>query len=65
MKFGQLIECNMRNIFSEKSYTERGEETSPRRFSKKIELSISPDKQPKVLSSLFLLHGKLKAIKIY
>ena len=55
----------MRNIFSEKSYTERGEETSPRRFSKKIKLSISPDKQPKVLSSLFLLHGKLKAIKIY
>ena len=44
MKFGQLIEYNMRNIFSEKSYTKRGGETSPRRFSKKIKLSISPDK---------------------
>ena len=29
MKFGQLIECNMRNIFLEKSYTKCGGETSP------------------------------------
>ena len=28
MKFGQLIECNMRNIFLEKSYTKCGEEIS-------------------------------------
>ena len=35
MKFGQLIECNMRNIFLEKSYTKCREETSPRPFSKK------------------------------
>ena len=33
MKFGQLIESNMRNIFLEKSYTECGEKTSPRSFS--------------------------------
>ena len=26
MKFGELIECNMRNIFLEKSYTRCGEE---------------------------------------
>ena len=32
MKFGQLIECNMRNIFLEKSYTKCGGETSPRPF---------------------------------
>ena len=36
MKFGQLIECNMRNIFLEKSYTKCGGETSPRSFSEKV-----------------------------
>ena len=36
MKFGQLIERNMRNIFIEKSYTKCGGETSPRSFSRKI-----------------------------
>ena len=41
MKFGQLIECNMRNIFLEKSYTKCGGETSPRPFSGKLKLSIS------------------------
>ena len=43
MKFGQLIECNMRNIFLEKSYTKCGGETSPRPFSEKLKLSISLD----------------------
>ena len=33
MKFGQLIVCNMKNIFIEKSYTKCGGETSPRPFS--------------------------------
>ena len=41
IKFGQLIECNMRNIFIEKSYTRCGVETSPRPFSTKSKLSIS------------------------
>ena len=41
MKFGQLIECNMRNVFLEKSYTKCGGETSPRPFSEKLKLSIS------------------------
>ena len=40
MKFGQLIEYNMRNIFLEKSYTKYGGETIPRPFSKKSNLSI-------------------------
>ena len=40
MKFGQLIECNMRNIFLEKSYTKCGVETSPRPFTEKLKLSI-------------------------
>ena len=35
MKFGQLIEHNMRNIFREKSYTKCGGETSPKLFYKK------------------------------
>ena len=35
MKFDQLIDYNMRNIFLEKSYTKCGEETIPRSFSKK------------------------------
>ena len=43
MKFGQLIECNMRNIFIEKSYTKCGGETSPRPFSENLKLSISLD----------------------
>ena len=41
MKFGQLLEYNMRNIFVEKSYTKCGGETVPRPFSKKIKLSRS------------------------
>ena len=41
MKIGQLIECNMRNIFLEKSYTKCGGETSPRSFSEKLKLRIS------------------------
>ena len=45
MKFGQLMECNMRNICLEKSYTKCGEEASPRSFSKKSKLSISWDQQ--------------------
>ena len=34
MKFDQLIEYNMRNIFLEKSYTKCGEETIPDPFLK-------------------------------
>ena len=43
MKFGQLIEYNIRNIFVEKLYAECGGETIPRTFSKKLKLSISRD----------------------
>ena len=38
MKFGQLIEYNMRNIFLETSYRKRGGQTIPRFFSKKIKI---------------------------
>ena len=43
MKFGQLIEYNMENIFLEKSGTKNGGETSPRPFFGKIKLRISLD----------------------
>ena len=35
LKFGQLIECNIRNVFLEKSYTKCGRKTISRLFSKK------------------------------
>ena len=38
MKFGQLIEYNLRNIFLEKSYTKCVRETIPRPFFKKIKI---------------------------
>ena len=43
IKFGLLIEYNMKNIFLEKLYTKYGQETIPRHFSKKSKLSISQD----------------------
>ena len=43
MKLGQLIECNMGNIFLEKSCPKCGAETSFRPFSGKLKLSISLD----------------------
>ena len=41
MIFGQLIECNNRNGFLEKSYTKCGRETTPGHFSEELKLSIS------------------------
>ena len=38
MKFGLLVDYNMRNIFLEKSYTKCGEEASPRTFYQKIKI---------------------------
>ena len=43
MNFGQLMECNMKNIFLEKSNAKCGGETIPRLFSKKSKLNISLD----------------------
>ena len=43
MKFGQLIEYNLRNIFVEKSNTKYAGETIPRPLSKISKLSISLD----------------------
>ena len=63
MKFGQLIEYNMRNIFVEKSYTKCAGETISRPLSKKSKLSISLDQYCKALNSLFLLYANLRDIK--
>ena len=41
VKFVQLIEYNMRNIFLEKPYTKCSREAISRPFSKKLKLSIS------------------------
>ena len=49
IKFGQLVEYNMRNIFLEKLYAKCGGETIPRPFSKKSKLSRSLDQKSKVL----------------
>ena len=49
MKFGQLLEYNIRNIFLKKSNTKYGGETSP-----KSKLSIFLDQQFKVLFLLYV-----------
>ena len=41
MKFCQLIEYNMKNIFLEKPYTKCGGKTTPRSFSKNGNYDIS------------------------
>ena len=62
MKFGQLIEYDMRNISVEKSFTKCAGETIPRPLPEKSKLSISLDQYYKVLNSLFLLYANLRAI---
>ena len=64
MKFGQLIEYNMKNTFVEKSYTKCAGESIPRPLSKKYKLRISLDQYCKVLNYLILLYANLKAIEI-
>ena len=63
MKFGQLTEDNMRNIFLEKLYTKYDRETIPRPFSKCSKLSISPDQYSKVIYILLLFFTKLRTIE--
>ena len=64
MKFGQLIEYNLRNIFIEKLHTKYAGEDIPRPLSKMSKWSIYLDQQCKVLTSLFLLYANLRAIEI-
>ena len=64
IKFGQLIEYNLRNIFVEKSYTKCATETIPRPLTKISKLRLSLDQQCKVSNSLFQLYVNLRAIEI-
>ena len=65
VKFGQLREYNMKNIFLEKPYTKCGGETSPRPFSEKLKLSISLDQQSEFLFSSFYWISKWMTITMY
>ena len=49
VKFGQLIEYNIRNNFLEKSYTKYCGKASPSPFYKKSKFSISLDQQSEML----------------
>ena len=67
MKFGQLIEYNMRNIFPEKSYTKCGGEDSPRPFYQKNQnwtilwiCLLIANQQPEILQSLFPLYVQVE-----
>ena len=53
MKFSQLIEYYMVNIFLEKSYTKWGGETNSKPISKKSKVSIYLDQYSKALYCLF------------
>ena len=59
MKFCQLVEYNMRNIFLEKPSKKWDGETNPRRYSKKSKLSISLDQQPMILYRHFSLYREI------
>ena len=43
VKFGQLVNYNMKNVFLEKLYIKNGGETIPKPFSKNSKLSIFLD----------------------
>ena len=60
MKFSQLIEHKMRNIFLQKLYTKRGGEASPRSSYEKSKLNKPLDQQSEMLYSLFLLNVQVK-----
>ena len=64
MEFGPLRGCNMKSIFTEKSYAKCRGETIPRPFfKKKSKLNTSLDL--KFYTVWLLLYAKLRAIDIY
>ena len=65
MKFDQLLDYELRNIFLEKSYTKYGEETSLIPFSEKLKLSIPLDQQSKVLYNFFIVYQVEGFIKMH
>ena len=67
MKFGLLIEHNMRNIFLEKPYKKCGGEVGPRPFYKKIKISnvMSRSRSPKIYQPKGADHLLLPYIKLF
>ena len=65
MKFGQLIEHNIKNIFLPKSYTKHDGVAIHRPFSKKSKLRISLDQLPEFLLSLSYCVSKSMNTKLY
>ena len=63
MKFGQLIDYNIKSTFLEKSYTECDRESNTRPFYKKSKLTTSLDQQSEMLQNLFLLKSKSRSKK--
>ena len=64
IKFSQLIQYKMRNIFLEKSYTQCVGKGSPRPLHKKSKLTISLDQQSRMfINSVFM--SKSRFGKIY
>ena len=66
LKFDQLTEYNIKNIFLEELYTKRGGETRLRPFSRKSKLSISLDQQCKNLNCFYSIPrpGVIKTLKV-
>ena len=64
MKFVQLIDYAMRNIFLEKSYKKCGGETSPRPFSEKLKLSLSLESFIKFIFIVRQAEGYRIALKL-
>ena len=62
MKFGQLIEFNIRKVFLKKSYGKCGGEARP--FYEKSQFSISLDQQSEILESLFLMYAQVEVLLI-
>ena len=60
IKFGQIKEYNMRNVFLEKTYTKCGGKTNSRAFSKKSKLSLYLNQHYEHLCSLILLYVKVE-----
>ena len=65
MKYGQLIEYNMRNIFQEKSYTKCGRETIPISLSKIENCAYLWINSLKYRTVNFYCMSKSKAVEIY
>ena len=64
MKFGQLLEYNMKNIF-EKLYAKYVGEVSPRSFHEKLKLSISLDQQPENVIKFVLIVCPIRGLPKY